>query len=211
MAEPTDDDRQNDTVARKRDLIWKEAQGYAESRVTSKKLNKARAKSRGNIEEGGIRTDSFQDGIRLSKDLEPADLEQYLEDLQLVLSVLGARQGELFPEEVARRQKRAEQAKTKAEKKAAGGKTKKVSKGAAAAAESKGRNKAELDNKTDTDPASAPKIIKTSDGTGPNDGPREGETTDAFIKRQAQEKNAAAEQQAGEKVLNRKSGEPLIN
>lgn len=188
---PDDEKRLNDTEQRKRDLIWREAQGYAESRVTSRKLNKGRAQSRSNVEEGGIRTDAFQDGIRLAKDLSPAELEQYLSDLRLVLDVLGARQGELFPEEVARRQKRAEQAKKKAEEKASGGKPKKVSKTAAAAAESgKGKNAA---------------------GTGPNDGPREGESADDFIKRQAIEKNAEAEQKAGAQVLNRKPGDPLIN
>lgn len=135
----TDAEKINDPDRKKRELIWREAEGYAETRDQSRKLNKTRAKSRSNIADGGIRTDAFQDGIRLVKDLEPGDLEQYLADLQLVLDVLGARQGDLFPEEVAKREKAKQDAAKKAAAAATKGTPKNASGKAAAAAESKGK------------------------------------------------------------------------
>lgn len=184
----TDEATNNEFENRKRELIWREAEGYAQTRETSRKLNKTRAKSRSNIEDGGIRTDAFQDGIRLVKDLDADERKAYMADLMLVLDVLGARQGDLFPEDVAKRAKAAEKAKTK------GAKTPKVSKKAAAAAQT--RTKADLDKQTDEAKRSNP----GNGGAGHVAALPENATTkqtEEAIKKDA----AALEQQEGEKIL----------
>lgn len=129
----TDPAKINDEVRRKRELILREATSYAETRTDSRKLNKKRAKSRTAIEDAGLRTDAYQDGIRLVKDLTETERQQYMADLLLVLDVLGAKQGDLFPEERAKALKREQKAKDAAANK---GQPKAASKKAAAAAES---------------------------------------------------------------------------
>src|SRR5690606_33267697 len=94
--------------------------------------NKERSEIRNRAKELGLRTDAFQVGVRIVKDLTANERKDFLRDLDLVVKTLGARQAELFPDEALRAAKREE-------RKA-----------------NKGRSKDELDAKTDSDPRSDP-------------------------------------------------------
>lgn len=84
------------------------AEQYADSIKRSRTENKKRAKGRAKIDELGVRTDAFQHGLRLVKDLTISEQKQYLRDLKMVISVVGQRQMELFPEDALRNKKREE-------------------------------------------------------------------------------------------------------
>jgi hypothetical protein len=116
--------------------IDKIGERYSASHKRSRTENKERAEIRTKAKELGMRTDAFQVGVRIVKDLTDNERKDFLRDLNLVVSVLGAKQGLLFPDEAlkaaAREQRKAD--------KAAG----------------KPRSAAELDAKTDTDPKSDP-------------------------------------------------------
>lgn len=82
------------------------AEDYAASVKRSRGENKKRAKGRETIDKLGVRTDAFQHGLRLVKDLTINEQKQYLRDLKMVISVVGRRQMELFPEDALRAKKR---------------------------------------------------------------------------------------------------------
>ncbi len=116
--------------------IDKIGERYSASHKRSRTENKERADIRGRAKELGMRTDAFQVGVRIVKDLTANERKDFLRDLNLVVTVLGAKQGVLFPDEALRAAKR-EERKTE---KAAG----------------KPRTQAELDANTDNNPASNP-------------------------------------------------------
>lgn len=118
----TDPSKINDADRQIQGKVYEEAQKYAETRTKSRALNKERAASRAKIDEMGIRTDAYQTGIRLIKDLSVGERADFMRDLNLILGVLGKRQSDLFPEEALKAAKREEDRKKKAqeEKTAAG-------------------------------------------------------------------------------------------
>jgi len=116
--------------------IFKQGQEYAARNQRSKIENKGRAESRARIKELGLDSNAYATAVRLIKDKTKGERDAWLRDLQLTLKVLGSKQAELFPEEALKAEARAAR---KAE-----------------AAAGKPRSQAELDAKTDTDPASDP-------------------------------------------------------
>lgn len=182
-------DEINDAERQIQARLYQEAQGYAETRKESAVLNKKRATSRKKIEEMGFRTDAYQVGIRIVKDLSDRERKDFMRDLKLVVDVLGKRQADLFPDEALKAAKREEARK----------------------AENKPKSKAAADAKSDASKRSDPK----SGGAGKkrNGVPAEPPSTlketvasgDAMIdevaaRRQAQ---AAAEQEEGARALDR--------
>lgn len=112
--------------------IDKIGERYSASHKRSRTENKERSEIRARAKELGIRTDAFQVGVRIVKDLTANERKDFLRDLDLIVKTLGARQAELFPDEALRAAKRE------------------------AAKGNKTRTQAELDAKTDTDPKSDP-------------------------------------------------------
>lgn len=105
---------------------------YSGSHKRSRTENSERSQIRARAKELGIRTDAFQVGVRIVKDLTANERKDFLRDLDLIVKTLGARQADLFPDEALRAAKR------------------EASKG------NKPRTPAELDANTDTNPASDP-------------------------------------------------------
>lgn len=118
----TDPDKINDADRQIEARIFKEGESYSASHKRSRTENKTRAESRARIKEIGMRTDAYQVGVRIVKDLSAREREEFLRDLNLVVKVLGNRQQDLFPEEALRAAKREklrqeEEAKAEAERK----------------------------------------------------------------------------------------------
>lgn len=117
-----DADKINDPDRMRIKRIEAEAEAYASSRDRSRAENKRRADSRERILKSGIRTDAFQVGIKLIKDLSERERADFMDDLRLMLKTLGGKQADLFPEEAIRAAKREEKRKEEeaAKKKADG-------------------------------------------------------------------------------------------
>lgn len=179
MAMEEDPAKINDADRQIQARLYEQAQSYAETRVQSRKLNKQRAESRAKIMEMGFRSDSYQTGIRIIKDLSARERDDFMRDLNLILKVLGSRQADLFPEEALKAAKREEQRK----------------------AENQPKPPAEADAKSDANPRSNPAKggagKKKADKNPPvaSVPPTEAELTAAAAQ-------AATEQQEGDQALN---------
>ena len=198
-----DPDKINDSDRYVESKLLEQTEIYAASRVRSRKENEIKATSRKRVADLGLRTDAYQIGIRLVKDLTEGERADFMRDLGLVLKVLGARQADLFPDEVLKAEKRAQKARDREAK--------------------AGRSKAELDAASDSNPKSDPaaggagkrgrkakgegsKAPQTA-GEAPKGDDDDGETGDELIARAAAEKNAELEQKEGG-VLLENAGKP---
>jgi hypothetical protein len=101
-----DPDKINDIERQIEQRVFKEGEAYAASHKRSRAENKDRSASRERIKEMGLRTDAYQVGVRIVKDLTALERKAFLQDLELVVRVLGSRQKDLFPEEAMRAEKR---------------------------------------------------------------------------------------------------------
>jgi len=115
----TDPEKINDADRQVEASLLKAGEAYAASHKRSRAENKERAANRAKIKELGLRTDAYQVGVRIVKDLTETERSDFLRDLTLVVTALGHRQQELFPEEALKAQQRIERAKEKAAKEAA--------------------------------------------------------------------------------------------
>lgn len=178
--------------------VLKLAEQYQATVEKSRELNEERANIRENVGKLGIDPKAFQVGLRMAKDMSKGERSDFTGSLDRVLGVLDGKEVDLFGAEEMRkrdeRKKKAEDKKAKA-----------------------GRDKAELDKKTDTNPKSDPakggagKGSKKADagtttpppGTTPapdkpvGDGEERQETGDELIARVAREENAKREQREG--------------
>jgi hypothetical protein len=116
-----DPDKINDIERQIEQRVFKEGEAYAASHKRSRAENKDRSASRERIKEMGLRTDAYQVGVRIVKDLTALERKAFLQDLELVVRILGSRQKDLFPEEAMRAEKR-EQRRKEAEAEANKGK-----------------------------------------------------------------------------------------
>lgn len=94
---------------------------YSSSHKRSRTENKERADIRARAKELGLRTDAFQTGIKIVKDLTENERKDFLRDLDLIVRVFGAKQSELFPDEALKAEQRV---KRQAERAAKEGRTK---------------------------------------------------------------------------------------
>ena len=101
-----DPDKINDIERQVEQRVFKEGEAYAASHKRSRAENKERSASRERIKEMGLRTDAYQVGVRIVKDLTALERKAFLQDLELVVRILGSRQKDLFPEEAMRAEKR---------------------------------------------------------------------------------------------------------
>ncbi len=116
--------------------ILKAGEAYSASHRRSRTENKERASNRARIKDLGMRTDAYQVGVRIVKDLTENERKDFLRDLNLVVKVLGAKQAELFPDEALKAAKREEKQREKKAK--------------------EGRSQEELDAATNDNPRSDP-------------------------------------------------------
>lgn len=119
MPMETDPEKINDADRQVEASLLKAGESYAASHKRSRAENKERAANRAKIKELGLRTDAYQVGVRIVKDLTETERKDFLRDLELVVKALGHRQQELFPEEALKAQQRIQRAEEKAAAKAA--------------------------------------------------------------------------------------------
>lgn len=111
-----DPDKINDAERQIEAKIGQIGEAYAASNKRQKTENKTRAENRAKIKEMGIRTDAYQVGVKLARDLTETERKDFMRDLTLVVKVLGAKQQELFPDEALKAAKREQAKKDKAAK-----------------------------------------------------------------------------------------------
>lgn len=95
----SDPDKINDLDRVMESRILESGNAYSASHRRSRDENRVRAGNRAKIKDMGMRTDAYQVGVRIVKDLTESERKDFLRDLNLVVKVLGSRQQELFPEE----------------------------------------------------------------------------------------------------------------
>lgn len=113
MSMETDPDKindpdRNDFERQMESRLLESGNAYSASHRRSREENKVRANNRAKIKEMGMRTDAYQVGVRIVKDLTENERKDFLRDLNAVVKVLGSRQQELFPEEAMKAAKREE-------------------------------------------------------------------------------------------------------
>lgn len=114
MAED-DDEFENEAADDKIDsTLLKLAEQYVGYEKRAKELNKAKAEVRDQAEQIGIPSLAFQHGVRMVKLMDKSERRDYQAGLRRVVKVLSGREGDLFPDDVERRQKRAEKKKAEA-------------------------------------------------------------------------------------------------
>lgn len=170
-----DPDKINDIERQIEQRVFKEGEAYAASHKRSRAENKERSASRERIKEMGLRTDAYQVGVRIVKDLTALERKAFLQDLELVVRVLGSRQKDLFPEEAMRAEKR-EQRRKEAEAEA--------KKGSAGA----------------PDPDKNPRSDPNKGGAKPRTG-KKGEASNVVQLQPPSGEQQQAEQQEGEETL----------
>jgi len=93
------------------------ADWYGESNARQKDENKGRAENRKRIADLGLSTKAYQWAVQLLKSgMTEAEIKDVLRDLEIFVRVLGGRQAELFPAELAAATKRRERQAEKAAK-----------------------------------------------------------------------------------------------
>ena len=164
-------DNQDDADSQIDSTIIKLADQYASCDRRSAEINDERATIRDNVDKLGINPKAFVHAVAQIKQMDAGERDDYQESVVRVLSVIGDRQGELYPEAVERIKKRQERAAEKSAK--------------------EGRTQAELDAETNANPRSDP----AAGGAGREPLQPDGTAwpDDADI--------AAREQQAGEEAL----------
>lgn len=163
--------------------LIKLAEQYASCDRRSADINEERATIRENAEKLGIPSKSFQHAVGMTKHMSKGERRDYQVGVNRVLKAIGDRQGELYPAEFERANKRDEAKK----------------------AENKPKTKAEKDARSDANPKSDPK----RGGTGNAKPalavvPPSGDSTDGdqLIKDVAARKEAERlEQEAGANAL----------
>jgi hypothetical protein len=187
----TDPSKINDADRQLEAKINEAADWYAGSNARQKDENKGRAENRKHVSDLGLSTKAYQWAVQLLKSgLSEVEIKDVLRDLEIFVRVLGDRQAELFPAELAAATKRRERKAEKAAKEPRGGE--------------------ELDAATDANPKSDP----AAGGAGKRGRKAKAEpveeTGDELIARVAREKLAEQEQREGEALLaTAGKGEPL--
>jgi hypothetical protein len=186
VAMETDPAKINDADRQLDAKINEAADWYAGSNARQKDENKGRAENRKHVSDLGLSTKAYQWAVQLLKSgLTDFEIKDVLRDLEIFVRVLGDRQAELFPAELAAATKRRERKAEKAAKEPRGGE--------------------ELDAATDANPKSDP----AAGGAGKRGRKAKEAVTDLNRAPLSADANAA-EQASGEALLaTAGKGEPL--